>query len=523
MGGEGYWADIQALGQAVLAAAEAAGDQVALGWTHAIIGRSGGFTGAHDEGRAHLARALDHFRCAGDLSGQASAHLFASYLDSLKRDWAEAITRGGQALALFRRTGDQAGQGWALAVLGDCHARLENYELARGYARQVLEVTPEAGDPTTFAMAWDTLGLVHSRLGGPHPAITCYRQALAFLRGRKQPLARLMQIIMLPEFGDACLAADDLPAAAGAWQQAQQIRRELAWPESRGSAPGSSRPGRPAPQADRQAPVPALSGRARAGHPQVPRSPYPAASARRARDLPRYRQHTASTPEAGTVKSAGPGVQAPAPRSRDRPRSRKRKETTMTTNQPADTAAAPPDTAIGRAGTPRRRLIILASVVLVLLAAVIAAVVTALSPPAASAAHGAARPLTGTGTGTTTLNLLTGAATSKFTGHLSPLGAESGYDNLTFTLTGASTFTYTGTRIFVAANGDKLFSAITGQGTFTRTTAKSTETDTITGGTGPFAGASGTYTDTISSVVISATSTSQISQSTAIAQGQIRY
>ena len=255
-----------------------------------------------------------------DPSGQPWAHLFASYLDSLKRDWAEAITRGGQALALFRRTGDQAGQGWAPAVLGDGHARLENYELARGYARQALEVTPEAGDPTTFAMAWETLGLVHSRLGGPRPAITCYRQVLAFLRVRKQPLACLMQIIMLPEFGDACRAAGDLPTAAGAWQQAQQIRRELGWPESRGSAPGSSRPGRPAPRADRQAPVPALSGRAPTGHPQVPRSPYPAASARRARDLPRYRQHTASTPGAGTVKSADPGVQAPAPRSRDRPR-----------------------------------------------------------------------------------------------------------------------------------------------------------------------------------------------------------
>ena len=128
--------------------------------------------------------------------------------------------RGGQALALFRQTADQAGQGWALAVLGDCHARLENYELARGYARQALEVTSEAGDPTKFAMAWETLGFVYSRLGEPRPAITCYRQALAFLRGRKQPLARLMQIIMLPEFGDACRAAGDLPAAAEAWQQA---------------------------------------------------------------------------------------------------------------------------------------------------------------------------------------------------------------------------------------------------------------------------------------------------------------
>ena len=195
----------------------------------------------------------------------------------------------------------------------------------------------------------------------------------------------------------------------------------------------------------------------------------------------------------------------------------------MTTNQPADTDAAPPDTACGKGGTPRRRIIILASVVLALLAGVVAFAVTALSRPAAPAAHGTVRPLTGTGTGTLTLNLITRAATADFTGHLSPLGAETGYDDLTFTLTGPSTFTYTGTRTFVAANGDKLFSNITGKGTLTRTTAMSTETDTITSGTGRFAGASGTYTDTVSSAVVSATSTSQTSRFTAAAHGQIRY
>jgi hypothetical protein len=196
----------------------------------------------------------------------------------------------------------------------------------------------------------------------------------------------------------------------------------------------------------------------------------------------------------------------------------------MTINQPADTAAAPPNAAGDRTSTPRRRIIILASVVVfVLLAGVVAFAVTALSPSGAPAAHGTVRPLTGTGTGTMTLNLTTGAATSDFTGHLSPLGADTGYDNLTFTLTGPSTFTYTGTRTFVAANGNKLFSAITGRGTFTSTAAHSIETDTITGGTGHFAGASGTYTDTISTVVISATSASQTSHVTAVARGQIRY
>jgi hypothetical protein len=195
----------------------------------------------------------------------------------------------------------------------------------------------------------------------------------------------------------------------------------------------------------------------------------------------------------------------------------------MTTQQPASTAAAPSSAATAQARTPRRRLIIiLASVLLVLLAGVVLAV-TALSPSAAPQAHGTVRPLTGTGTGTTTLNLLTGAATSDFTGHLSPLGAETGYDNVTLTPTSASTFTYTGTRTFVAANGDKLFSAITGKGTFTRTTAHCTETDTITGGTGPFAGATGTYKDTVSLVVVSATATWQTSRFTAVAQGQVRY
>lgn len=221
------------------------------------------------------------------------------------------------------------------------------------------------------------------------------------------------------------------------------------------------------------------------------------------------------------VTSAGPGLQAPAPRSLDG-RGPERKDTIMTINQPTGTAAAAPDAATGRTGRARRRIIILASVVLVLLAGV-AAAVTALIPSSAPAAHGTVRPLDGTGTGTGTLNLLTGAASADFSGYLSPLGAETGYDQDTFTVTGASTFSYTGTRTFVAANGDKLFSAISGKGTFTRTAAKTTETDTITGGTGRFAGASGTYTDTISFIVVSVSGSTQTSHFTAVAHGQIRY
>jgi hypothetical protein len=195
----------------------------------------------------------------------------------------------------------------------------------------------------------------------------------------------------------------------------------------------------------------------------------------------------------------------------------------MTTKQAASTAAAPPAAATARAGTPRRRLITLASVALVLLAGVVLAVTALTRPaPAPPAAH-TARPLTGTGTGTMALDLLTGAATAHFSGHLSPLGADTGHDNLTVTLTGGSTFSYTGTRTFLVANGDKVFSNITGKGTLTRTGTNSTETDTITGGTGRFAGASGTYTATIHNVVVSSAAGWQTSRVTAAAHGQIRY
>ena len=247
LGGQGYWADCLAIAEVVLAAAEAAGDQVALGWTHAAVGRYGTFTGAHDEDRAHLARALDHFRRAGDLSGQGYAHLFTSGAYTMRGDLAEAIAQSGQALSLFRQTGDQAGQGWALATLGACHAHLGDCELARAYAGQALEVTPETGDPTTLAMAWHARAFVHSQLGEQRQAISCYRQALDLVGERKHPMARGVLVIMLAEFGDVCRAAADLPAAVEAWQQALQVLRDLGWPDLLGVGGRLEQAGFPSP------------------------------------------------------------------------------------------------------------------------------------------------------------------------------------------------------------------------------------------------------------------------------------
>ena len=60
-------------------------------------------------------------------------------------------------------------------------------------------------------------------------------------------------------------------------------------------------------------------------------------------------------------------------------------------------------------------------------------------------------------------------------------------------------------------------------GDATPTAIQDTDTDTITGGTGRFAGASGTYTKTGSFVVVSVTATSQTSHFTSALDGQISY
>ena len=134
---------------------------------------------------------------------------------------------------------------------------------------------------------------------------------------------------------------------------------------------------------------------------------------------------------------------------------------------------------------PLRKLIVLSGLVL--------AVVAMTPAPAMGAANGTDRPLTGTGTATTTVNLTTGAGTSVGSGPLSHLGAVTSSDQLQFALVGPNGFSFTGTATIVAANGDELFTTVSGTGTL-GPPVQNMVVNTITGGTGRFADASGTFT-----------------------------
>jgi hypothetical protein len=163
---------------------------------------------------------------------------------------------------------------------------------------------------------------------------------------------------------------------------------------------------------------------------------------------------------------------------------------------------------------PLRKLIFLSGLVLA---------VVALSPAAAmGAAKGTDRPLKGTTTSTTTINLITGAGTTVSSGQMSHLGAVTGSQNAQFALVGPNGFSFMGTSTTVAANGDELFTTVSGAGTL-GPPVQSTAVYTITGGTGRFADASGTFTNTAISTSVSIVGSTETVTSTHTLEGTISY
>jgi hypothetical protein len=148
--------------------------------------------------------------------------------------------------------------------------------------------------------------------------------------------------------------------------------------------------------------------------------------------------------------------------------------------------------------------------------------VAALSPAAAlGKAGGTDRPVKGTSTSTTTVDLATGTGISDGSGQVSHLGAFTFHNDFTgFTVTG-DTFSWTQTATIVAANGDEIFATAVGTGTLS--TGEATLVSTITGGTGRFADASGTLTTRISSVIVSQVGTIITSEDTETHTGRISY
>jgi hypothetical protein len=147
--------------------------------------------------------------------------------------------------------------------------------------------------------------------------------------------------------------------------------------------------------------------------------------------------------------------------------------------------------------------------------------------PAVAKQGGTDRPVKGSGAGTAVIDLATGTATATNTAHISHLGRSTFVEHFTVTPTGPTTITDTGTATFVAANGDRLFTSFTGVGSISAVavgaTGQVTHTYTVTGGTGRFAGATGTLTAEVQTQFISLVGPTSIVSGDITLAGTISY
>ena len=156
----------------------------------------------------------------------------------------------------------------------------------------------------------------------------------------------------------------------------------------------------------------------------------------------------------------------------------------------------------------------------------VVALVIAAPEVAAAKAGGTDRPLKGPGSGTTTFDTSTVPfpATGEGTARISHLGKTTYSLDYTITPGAPGTFTVAGTAEFVAANGDSVFTSFTGPGQNTSPTASvTTVSSTITGGTGRFEGASGSFTTTVLTDNVSMVGTTGTADQTLTSRGTISY
>ncbi|HEY1508699.1 MAG TPA: hypothetical protein VGF93_06845 [Solirubrobacteraceae bacterium] len=153
--------------------------------------------------------------------------------------------------------------------------------------------------------------------------------------------------------------------------------------------------------------------------------------------------------------------------------------------------------------------------------------VAAISPAVALGANSTNLPLKGKSTAVVATDISTTPATVTVSssGHFSHLGAFIAIGNESLTPLGAPPvipYRLTGSETLIMANGDNVFGAVNGTGVNNSGATSGTNLVTITGGTGRFANAAGSYTETYTGQIFSQIGTTMLGPVHTTIRGHIR-
>jgi tetratricopeptide (TPR) repeat protein len=193
--------------------------ELALDYAEALT-----YDGALDEAEEAGQRGLRGFRANGARAGEGRALAALGNIASRRGRSEEADDYFRQALAIAREVGDLTNEGEALTELGSNALERGRPGEAEGYLRAALPIHRETGDRVFEAITLNYLGYAARQRGKPEEAEGYFQLALPLDRALQN---RHGEAVTLSFLGQAALQRDQVDRAANYLEQSLTIAREL--------------------------------------------------------------------------------------------------------------------------------------------------------------------------------------------------------------------------------------------------------------------------------------------------------
>jgi len=203
-----------------LEAAQRLADPVAEAHVHRMFGRDLPRLGDPEGGLRHLDRALELYAAAGHEPGVAETKRTVANVRVLQGDLAAAVPLLHEYLAYVEAAGDAQGQAMGLNALGWSYAHLGRLPEALACCRKAVRIKLATGRQDHIGVLWDSLALVHHRLGDLDEARDCYRRAIDACRAEGDTTQAALCAMRL---GDALRDGGEHGAARVAWREALAV------------------------------------------------------------------------------------------------------------------------------------------------------------------------------------------------------------------------------------------------------------------------------------------------------------
>lgn len=226
-----HWHDWTTVQQSAIRSARRAGDEAAEANALLVLARAYGRVGQYEDVFAPCEASLAVYRRLGDQHGEAQCHQTLSTVTDFLQQYERSLEHARDSLALAQALGDKLSELTATHHIGVTYTHLGRYELALSYCLQALN-WHEANmdeDVTELVGVWDSLGLIHLRMGDPHQAADCYRRSVEIYESEGE---RYFHATALDRVGDALEEAGDTAAAREHRLAALTILDDLQHPEA---------------------------------------------------------------------------------------------------------------------------------------------------------------------------------------------------------------------------------------------------------------------------------------------------